>query len=80
MGKVGDVWRYIQNQHVKYSQFDADDDGKLSRSEYLLDPFKDLSPDEMQIRNKEFSDVLDKNKDGVADKYDVKYTLCIQMC
>jgi len=61
-------------------KFDADDDGKLSRSEYLLDPFKDLSPDEMQIRNKEFSDVLDKNKDGVADKYDVKYTLCIQMC
>lgn len=52
-------------------KFDADDDGKLSRSEYLLDPFKDLSPDEMQIRNKEFSDVLDKNKDGVADKKEI---------
>jgi len=52
-------------------KFDADDDGKLSRSEYLLDPYKDLSPNEMQIRNKEFTDVLDKNKDGVADKKEI---------
>merc|ERR1719431_2571256 len=49
-------------------KFDADGDGKLSRSEYLLDPYMDFSTKELQERGKEFSTVLDKNGDGIADK------------
>ena len=35
-----------------------------------MDPYRDLSIEEVQDRRKEFTDVLDKNGDGVADKYD----------
>lgn len=52
-------------------KFDADDDGKLSKAEYLVDPYRDLSVEEVQDRRKEFTDVLDKNGDGVADKKEI---------
>merc|ERR1719195_127493 len=52
-------------------KFDADGDGKLSRAEYLLDPYMDFSTKELQERGKEFSTVLDKNGDGIADKKEI---------
>jgi len=52
-------------------KFDADGDGKLSRAEYLLDPYMDFSSKELQERGKEFSTVLDKNGDGIADKKEI---------
>jgi len=52
-------------------KFDTDDDGKLSRAEYLQDPYRDLSGHEVQSKDKEFNDVLDKNHDGVADKKEI---------
>lgn len=50
-------------------KFDDDGDGKLKKSEYATDPYKDLDRDEIDLREKEFDLVLDKNKDGVADKW-----------
>ena len=47
---------------------DGDGDGKLSRAEFLIDPYMDFSNEELQERGKEFSTVLDKNGDGIADK------------
>ena len=35
-----------------------------------MDPYRDLSVEEVQDKRKEFMDVLDRNGDGVADKYD----------
>ena len=35
----------------------------------MVDPYRDLSLEEVQDRKKEFTAVLDKNGDGVADKY-----------
>ena len=35
-----------------------------------MDPFKDLNIEELRSRRKEFTDVLDRNGDGVDDKYD----------
>jgi len=52
-------------------KFDADGDGKLSRAEYLLDPYMDFSAEKLSDRGKEFSAVLDKNGDGVADKKEI---------
>jgi len=52
-------------------KFDADDDGKLSKQEYLVDPYKDFSADEVNERTEEFTKVLDKNGDGVADKKEI---------
>ena len=49
-------------------KFDDDGDGKLIKSEYVTDPYKDLDKDEIALREKEFDLILDKNKDGVADK------------
>ena len=51
-------------------KFDTNDDGKLSKAEYLVDQYRDLSDNEVKSRGKEFSEVLDKNGDGVADKYE----------
>lgn len=52
-------------------KFDDDSDGKLKKSEYATDPYKDLHKDEIDLREKEFDLVLDKNKDGVADKREI---------
>jgi len=52
-------------------KFDSDDDGKLSKAEYLFDPYRDLSDDEVKEREKEFKAVLDKNGDGMADKREI---------
>ena len=49
-------------------KFDDDNDGKLTKSEYVTDPYKDLETDEINLREKEFSLILDRNKDGYADK------------
>ena len=40
----------------------------MTKQEYVSDPFKDLDPDDIKLRESEFSLILDKNKDGVADK------------
>ena len=50
-------------------KFDEDSDGKLTKSEYITDPYRDLDRDDISLREKEFDLVLDINKDGIADKY-----------
>ena len=50
-------------------KFDDDGDGKLKKSEYITDPYRDLDRDDISLREKEFDLVLDKNQDGIADKY-----------
>jgi len=52
-------------------KFDGDNDGKLTRQEYLLDPYKDLSAKDLRARGKEFDEVLDKNHNSVADKKEI---------
>jgi len=52
-------------------KFDDDGDGKLKKSEYVTDPYKDLDQDEIALREKEFDLILDKNKDGIADKREI---------
>merc|ERR1719410_1936515 len=52
-------------------KFDDDGDGKLKKSEYITDPYRDLDRDDINLREKEFDLVLDKNKDGIADKREV---------
>jgi len=52
-------------------KFDDDNDGKLTKSEYVTDPYKDLETDEINLREKEFSLILDRNKDGYADKREI---------
>ena len=47
---------------------DEDGDGKLTMKEYVSDPFKDLHPDDIKLKQNEFSLILDSNKDGIADK------------
>ena len=54
-------------------KLDGDGDGKLSKSEYITDPYRDLDRDDISLREKEFDLVLDKNKDGIADKYFITY-------
>ena len=51
-------------------KYDNDNDGKLTKSEYVSDPYRDLDSDEIKLREKEFDLILDRNKDGIADKYD----------
>ena len=64
-------------------KFDDDGDGKLKKSEYIMDPYRDLDRDDISLREKEFDLVLDKNKDGIADKYSlinsVKFRLLIPL-
>jgi len=52
-------------------KFDNDGDGKLLKSEYITDPYRDLDRDDISLREKEFDLVLDKNKDGIADKREI---------
>jgi len=52
-------------------KLDGDGDGKLSKSEYITDPYRDLDRDDISLREKEFDLVLDKNKDGIADKREI---------
>lgn len=52
-------------------KFDDDGDGKLKKSEYITDPYRDLDRDDISLREKEFDLVLDKNKDGIADKREI---------
>ena len=47
---------------------DADGDGKLTLKEYISDPYRDLEQGDAELREHEFRGILDKNKDGVADK------------
>ena len=54
-------------------KYDNDGDGKLKKSEYITDPYRDLDRDDISLREKEFDLVLDKNKDGIADKYYITY-------
>ena len=49
---------------------DTNDDGKFSKAEYLVNQYWDPSNNEVKSTGKEFSEVLDKNGDGVADKYE----------
>ena len=56
-------------------KFDDDGDGKLKKSEYIMDPYRDLDRDDISLREKEFDLVLDKNKDGIADKYSLIYSV-----
>lgn len=50
------------------NKYDDDHDGRLTRPEYLHDPFQDLSSGEVEARKIEFDHLMDKNKDGVADR------------
>ena len=52
-------------------QYDSDGDGKLTEKEYITDPYKDLDQDDIKLKQKEFQLILDKNKDGIADKREV---------
>ena len=60
-------------------KFDEDSDGKLTKSEYITDPYRDLDRDDISLREKEFDLVLDKNKDGIADKYYYTYLTCKEL-
>ena len=60
-------------------KLDDDGDGKLSKSEYITDPYRDLDRDDISLREKEFDLVLDKNKDGIADKYVLHYILLFRI-
>lgn len=50
---------------------DADGDGKLTLTEYISDPYRELDKGEEALREHEFKGILDKNKDGIADKREV---------
>lgn len=52
-------------------KFDSDGDGKLSQAEYVSDPYTDLNEADVKLREKEFQLILDKNKDGIADKREI---------
>lgn len=52
-------------------KFDDDNDGKLTKSEYVTDPYRELDKDDINLRGKEFDLVLDRNKDGIADKREI---------
>ena len=47
---------------------DADGDGKLTLAEYINDPYRELDKGDEALRGHEFRGILDKNKDGIADK------------
>ena len=47
---------------------DADGDGKLTLTEYISDPYKEQEKGDEALREHEFKGILDKNKDGIADK------------
>ena len=47
---------------------DADGDGKLTLTEYISDPYRELDKGDEALREHEFRGILDKNKDGIADK------------
>lgn len=50
---------------------DADGDGKLTLTEYISDPYRELDREDEALRGHEFRGILDKNKDGIADKREV---------
>lgn len=52
-------------------KYDNDNDGKLTKTEYVTDPYRDLDRDEINLREKEFDLILDRNKDGIADKREI---------
>jgi len=58
----------MQRVEEVLSNHDFDGDGKISRKEYTSHMFRDLSPEEVDERGKQFDSTLDADHSGVAER------------
>jgi len=62
------MYLVISDVEKTLTKYDIDKNGKLTRSEYINDPFRQLEPEELSDRMDEFDNGLDADKSGVVDR------------
>merc|ERR550525_2118494 len=61
----------VQRVEELLAKYDEDSDGKLSRQEYITDPYRDLSSSELEARGEEFDHLVDKDGNGEGDRREI---------